>query len=152
NDLAHRPKSFALPEGKAVFADFTKAHYEITYDLGASSAWVKARIEMHLPEAGRVVFDSIEAPVSIMLNGKKNVSAREVKTPSNDTTVRVLGESLNKGKHVLELELPLKNLVEFKDGGVKSGFWTSDLSHRQFLERYLPANFEYDQVKMSFLV
>jgi hypothetical protein len=33
---------------------------------------------------------------------------------------------------------------------VKSAFWTSDLSERNFLERYLPANLEFDQVAMTF--
>jgi hypothetical protein len=33
---------------------------------------------------------------------------------------------------------------------VKSAFWTSDLDERNYLELYLPASFEYDQLKMTF--
>jgi len=52
----------------------------------------------------------------------------------------------------LVIELALVNLVEFTEAGVKSAFWTSDLDERKFLERYMPANFEFDQVKMTFVV
>ena len=33
NDMKHRPKSFPVAGGRAVFVDFTEANYEITYDL-----------------------------------------------------------------------------------------------------------------------
>jgi hypothetical protein len=80
------------------------------------------------------------------------VTATLQKTPNNETTVRVLDVSAATGTHKLEIELPLKELVEFTSGGVRSAFWTSDLEERNFLERYLPASFEYDQVKMNFEV
>lgn len=149
HDLAHRPKSFSTSTGPAVFADFTEAHYQITYDGEKRSAHVKATMKLNMVEAGRLVFDSVEAPAAIAINGE-NVTATELKTPSQETTVRVLDKTINKGKHTLTVEVPLKNLVEFTNSGVKSAFWTSDLSERQFLERYLPASFEYDRVKMTF--
>ena len=52
----------------------------------------------------------------------------------------------------MTIEVPLTELVEYTASGVKSAFWTSDLAERQFLERYLPANFEFDQVPMTFKV
>jgi hypothetical protein len=152
NDLAKRPRSFPVAGGKAVFVDFTEANYLITYDVDSRSASVRAVIRINVIEAGRPVFDSVEAPTSILLNNKTRVTASEVRTPENETTVRVLDQDLPRGQHTLTIDVPLKTLVEFVSGGVKSGFWTSDLSHRQFLERYMPANFEFDQVKMVFRV
>lgn len=152
NDLTHRPASFAGPFGKAVFVDFTEATYQITYDLSKKEASVVANIRFNQIEEGHPVFDSVENPSSIILDGKKSTSAAVVKTPSQETTLRVLDDSVSVGAHTLTITVPLKSLVEFKDDGVRSAFWTSDLSIRQFLERYMPANLEYDQVKMTFFV
>lgn len=151
NDLVHRPKSFSVSGSKAVFADFKTADYEITYNIGARSASATATISLNMVESGRPIFDSVEAPVSIKFDGK-SVTATETKTPQGETTLRVLDLEAARGNHTLVVEVPLKNLVEFTGSGVRSAFWTSDLSERQFLERYLPANFEFDQVEMSFTV
>lgn len=152
NDLAHRPRSFNVPKGKAVFVDFQEATYDITYDLNNKRASVTARMKFDAPEAGYPVFDSVTAPVSIILDGAKT-SADETQTPAAETTLRVLNSPVDVGVHTLEVNVPLTTLVDFNaDGGVKSAFWTSDLSHRQFLERYMPASFEYDQLKMTFKV
>lgn len=151
NDLTHRPRSFAVSSGSAVFVDFKDAHYLITYDITNKSAKIKAEIQFDAPEAGFPIFDSVEAPESIMLDGKP-VEAVQTKTPAGETTLRYISKAVKTGSHKLTMEVPLKTLVEFKDGGVKSAFWTSDLSERQYLERYMPANFEFDQVKMNFTV
>lgn len=151
NDLAHRPRSFSVNGSKAVFADFKTADYEITYNFGARSATAKATIALDMVEEGRLIFDSVEAPTSISLDGK-SVTATETRTPQGETTLRVLDVDASRGSHKLVVEVPLKSLVEFTGNGVRSAFWTSDLSERQFLERYLPANFEFDQVDMSFTV
>jgi hypothetical protein len=150
-DLAHRPRSFALKHGKAVFVDFTEAIYDITYDLIKKEARVKAQIKFDAPEAGHPIFDSVTEPSSVTINGKAT-SAPEVTTPENETTLRVLKTFVQVGSHTLDIELPLTTLVEYEDGAVKSAFWYSDLSHRRFLESYMPASFEYDQVKMIFNV
>ena len=151
NDLTHMPKSFNTAKGKAVFVDFSEATYEITYDIAKSLSSVKARLMFNAPEAGLPIFDSVTAPSSINLDGVA-VNATETPTPSNETTLRVIDTPIAAGAHVLSIELPLTTLVDYKDGGVKSAFWTSDLDSREFLERYMPANFEFDQVKMTFLV
>jgi hypothetical protein len=151
NDLTHRPKSFTVNGSKAVFADFKTADYEINYNIGARSASATATIALNMVESGRLIFDSVETPTSIKLDGKV-VTATETKTPQGETTLRVLDVEANRGAHTLIVEVPLKALVEFTGSGVRSAFWTSDLSERQFLERYLPANFEFDQVDMSFTI
>lgn len=152
NDLAHRPRSFDVTQGKAVFVDFTEATYHITYDVTNKKATVSARMKFDAPEPGYPVFDSVTAPVAITLDGAKTSSA-ETQTPEAETTLRVLNTAVEQGEHTLQVDVPLNTLVDFSAaGGVKSAFWTSDLSHRQFLERYMPASFEYDQVKMTFKV
>lgn len=154
NDLAHRPRSFnSSLQGKAVFVDFTEATYNITYDIGNKQAKVEAIMEFNAPEAGNAVFDSVMDPTSVELDGVKT-TAIATETPQRETTVRVLGRSVAVGSHTLKISVPLVDLVEFDGnaGTVKSAFWTSDLSVRQFLERYMPASFEYDQVKMVFNV
>lgn len=149
NDLSHRPKSFSARTGRAVFVDFTEALYTINYDMTKRTASASAEITLNVVEAGNIIFDSVQDPTSIKLDGVP-VTATVQKTPNNETTVRVLDVPAAYGTHKLSIELPVKELVEFASGGVRSAFWTSDLSERNFLERYLPASFEYDQVKMSF--
>ncbi|HXH29447.1 MAG TPA: hypothetical protein VNJ01_01420 [Bacteriovoracaceae bacterium] len=151
NDLSHRPRSFSTSAGRAVFVDFTEATYNITYDFAAKSASVLAQISFNAPEAGLPIFDSVTAPTRVLLDGAQ-VTATETMTPSRETSLRVINTAVSTGSHTLTVELPLTELVEFSSAGVKSAFWTSDLASRRFLERYLPANFEFDQVKMTFNV
>ena len=151
NDNLHRPKSFAVSGGKAVFADFTDATYNITYDLNQKKAFVKAEIKLSTAEAGFPVFDTVTAPSSVNLDGF-SVNAVEAKTPNGETTLRYVNKLVDAGTHALTVEVPLATLVEFTESGVKSAYWTSDLDERQFLERYMPANFEFDQVKMTFVI
>lgn len=151
NEKLHRPKSFSANGGQAVFADFSEAHYHITYDVIQNKALVKAEIKLETQEAGFPVFDSFTAPSSVILNGAE-VQSIETKTPDNATSLRLINKSTPAGVHTLKIELPLTTLVEFGSGGVKSAFWTSDLTDRKYLERYLPANLEFDQVKMTFTI
>ncbi len=149
NDLSHRPKSFDTGAGKAVFVDFETADYAITYNAQSKSANVVATIKFNSPEAGLPIFDSVASPLSVKLDGL-DVTSLEVRTPSKETTLRVINKFTDAGEHTAIISVPLSTLVEFREGGVKSAFWTSDLSERNFLERYMPANLEYDQVKMTF--
>lgn len=151
NDKAHMPKSFSVAGGKAVFADFTEANYTITYDVTKKKATVVADIKLETLESGFPIFDSVTAPTSVTLDGAA-VTALEGKTPSNETTLRYINKVTAAGVHTLKVEVPLTTLVEFTSDSVKSAYWTSDLDERKFLERYMPANFEFDQVKMTFNV
>ncbi len=148
---ARLPRSFPTSAGRAVFVDFQTADYAITFDGDTKSAQVTATIRFVASEAGLPVFDVVEGPTEVSLDGLA-VESLEVKTPGNETTVRVARRDVLPGAHTLVVRVPLKNLVEFRDGGVRSAFWTSDLEDRRFLERYLPANLEFDQVKMTFQV
>ncbi|WPU63380.1 gluzincin family metallopeptidase [Peredibacter starrii] len=148
NDLSHRPKSFLTSSGKAVFVDFTTADYTINYDITSRRAVATAMIKFFAPEAGMPIFDSYADPSFVVLNGQ-NVSSFSTKTPGRETTLRVVNQNVAVGNHTLSVTVPLTTLVDYVDGGVKSAFWASDLDDRRFLERYMPANFEFDQVKMT---
>lgn len=151
NDLSHRPNSFLTRDGKAVFVDFTEANYTINYDVLGRRATATAVIKFDVPEAGLPIFDSYADPMSVMLDGYE-VRSFSTKTPSRETTLRVISKNVEVGTHTMTITVPLKTLVDFQNGGVKSAFWSSDLTDRNFLERYLPTNFEFDQVKMSISV
>lgn len=149
NDVTHRPPGFSFNGDRAVFVDFQEAHHQITYDIMGKNAVVKSTLTMNVVEEGHPVFDLVNEPTSIMVDGV-GVSSQTVSTPSNETTVRVLSKKLPVGLHQLEIEVPLTNLVEFTGKGVKNAFWVTDLDDRYYLERYIPVNFEYDRVKMTF--
>lgn len=151
NDLTHRPKSFSISEGKAVFVDFKEVLYTVTYDLNKKDASVRADISFDAPESGYPVFDSHQVPFNVILDGV-DVGSLEVKTPSQETKLRVAGKAVSTGAHKLSVEVPLVTLVQFTPEGVRSAFWMSDLVDREYLERYVPANLEFDQVKMTFKV
>jgi hypothetical protein len=152
NDLSHRPRSFSTQAGgRAVFVDFVSADYAINYNSQSKASTVVATINFNAPEAGLPVFDSVEVPTSVVLDGVP-ADSLQVRTPGGETSVRVITTEVRSGSHTAVISVPLKALVEYKDGGVRSAFWTSDLDERQFLERYMPASFEYDQVKMTFSV
>ena len=150
-DLKHLPKAFTYRDSKAVFADFEEALYEITYDLGNKQAMVKAQIRFLTIEGGYPIFDSVKDPTTLALDGQA-VSATLTRTPNQESSVRVIDRITAPGIHQLDVTLPLTDLVEFRQDGVKSAFWTSDLEDRRFLERYLPANLEFDQVKMTLIL
>lgn len=149
NDVTHRPKSFNYQQNKAVFVDFQEATYNITYDIDAKKASVKALLKMNVVEEGHPVFDLYKDPTLVKIDGIE-VHAPLITTPSQETKVRVISKKLPKGSYDLEVQVPLESLVEYTSTGVKSAFWVTDLEDRYYLERYIPVNLEYDRIKMIF--
>lgn len=149
NDVSHRPKSFLHLDGKAVFVDFEEAIYDITYDIDLKKAEVSAKIKMNIVEEGFPVFDLVQEPTSVKIDGIE-VKANTFMTPSKETTIRVINKKLTIGSYALAIKVPLTTLVEYTSSGVKSAFWVTDLEDRYYLERYIPVNLEYDRVKMIF--
>jgi hypothetical protein len=150
-DAERMPKSFTSPEGRVVFVDFMTADYEVTYDLMGKKSVVLARIKFQQYEAGLPIFDSQEETLSVSVNGEE-VPSGKTRTPEGETTVRFIKKSLPPGVHEAKISVPLNQLVQYTPKGIRSAFWTTDLEDRGFLERYLPANFEFDQVKMKIRV
>ncbi len=141
--------SFQSNNKKLVFVDFKTANYEIKYDLNSQIALVKSTMTFEQTEAGFPVFDAKQSPNSISINGKLT-SATEVSTPQNETRVRVINQLLEPGIHEVVIESEIVEGIDWDSQGVSNAFWTSDLEDRAFLEAYIPASFEYDQVKMIF--
>lgn len=149
NDLAHAPQNFAYAGGQAVFVDFTKATYNLRYDIVQKLATVHAVIEFTASAEGHPVFDLVNEPTAVKLNGAKAV-VETIKLPGNVSQVRVLGATVKAGTHTMEITAPVTELVEMDGKSVKSAFWTTDLDDRGYLEQYLPANMEFDRVPMTF--
>jgi hypothetical protein len=148
SDLSGRPAAFTHKGKKAVFADFTKAVYHITYDIKAKRALISAEIDFKTAEEGFPIFDSHQAPSRILLDGKA-VAADLTMTPAQETQVRIINRLSPAGSHKLLIDLPLVESLEFTPSNVKSAFWMSDLTERGYLERYLPTNFIFDRVPMT---
>lgn len=148
-DLSHAPKNFLIDGQKAVFVDFTNIDYTVTYDLAAQVAQVKAVMSFHVEEEGMPLFDVVTDPTSVKLDGQA-VKQKLIDSPEKATQLRMITKAVATGVHTLEILVPLTELVEFKDKGVRSAFWMCDLDDRCFLEYYAPASFEFDQVKMTF--
>lgn len=149
DDLSKAPESFRSGQRNIVFSDFSEAYYKINYNLGAQTASVEARIRLTTKETGFPAFDLVENPSEVFLDGDA-VTTSLVSTPSSETKLRIIDQSLSPGVHELRLQVPLKNLVKFTPEGVRSAFWVTDLEDRKFLERYIPVNLEFDRVKMTF--
>ena len=149
NDITHRPSSFAFKSAKATFVDFEEAVYDITYDMDLKKSEVVAKFKMHIVEEGYPLFDLVEDPTFVALDGIETTTS-VISTPTNETKLRVINKLLPTGKYELTVKVLLKNLVEYSDKGVKSAFWVTDLEDRYYLERYIPVNLEYDRLKMIF--
>ena len=150
-DLEKLPPAFETRSGRAVFADFTNAHYEITYDMNKKKAQVKASIELETAESGRIIFDSHSEPTLVEVDGIETSATLEA-TPDRSSVVRILNLSRGAGIHTLTVHLPLEKVLDFTPEGVKSAFWMGDLEDRNYIEKYLPTNYIFDRVPMSFSV
>lgn len=151
SDISKRPVPFAVGGSQAVFADFTKAEYKITYNVTEKKASVEATIDYETAEAGRLVFDLHAEPTKITVDGIFTTS-QVTQTPNKETSLRVTGASFPAGRHQLKITAPITQLVEFSSTGVKSAFWMSDLTDRGYIERYIPTNLIYDRFPMTFIV
>ncbi len=145
------PKGFDIKGGKAIFVDFLKANYTLTYNLSKETAVVKAEIQFESKELGFPIFDSVVMPTSVKLNGV-SVEQELISTPDDATKIRIAKLEVPAGIHQLSIELPLNEDVDFADGEVRSTFFMADLNDRNFLEQYVPTSFEYDQVAMEFTI
>ena len=138
------PPSFTLSSGdRAVFVDFISAEYSITYDLKSKKTQVVSQIEFINDEAGKALFDLVDEPSAVELDGK-SISQRLIEAPpkGSQITMRVLDQSVSPGTHILRIAHEMKAYPATFGGGVNSGFFMSDMDSRGLLERFLPANME----------
>jgi hypothetical protein len=119
------------------------------YNGATQTQEVTATIEFEMTEEGFPIFDSVKEPTLLTLDGESKTQTL-TKTPGAETSVRIINEKVKVGTHNLVIKVPLTQTVRYTPEGVNSAFWFSDLNDRAFLEAYMPASFEYDQVKMVF--
>ncbi|OQW47632.1 MAG: hypothetical protein A4S09_15075 [Proteobacteria bacterium SG_bin7] len=150
------PPNFTINKGQgnAVFVDFTSADYEITYDVKKATTTVISKIHFTNEERGFPIFDLVEKPMRVVIDGKSTDSQIiEAPRSGEDELIefRIVSEPIDPGNHLLVIEHQIKS-TQYSKGGVNSGFFMSDIGSRALLERYLPCNFEYDQLSMRFMI
>lgn len=152
--IEQAPQNFIHNTKKAVFVDFLRADYEITYEANNQRAYVVSKIEFDMPTSGFPLFDSIAAPNWVKLNGR-DVEQKLIRTPDRASKVRMVDQHTPKGLNILEIKTPIIKGTYFRArrgnwNRVSSGFFIRDLADRMFLEQYIPTNYEYDQYQMNF--
>src|SRR5690606_7391927 len=144
------PPDFDTQSGRAVFVDFKKAHYEITYDLYKREASVKTQIEFEQKNSGLPLFDLVPIARNVRVNGEK-ANVVSLSFPGKVSKAKLIKKELDPGLHSVEMTNIMTRNVEFNDDFqfVKSAFWIRDLKDRLFLEQYIPSNFEFDQYQIT---
>lgn len=154
------PPDFDVDGERAIFVEFRSAVYNISLDTSHRQARVTSTITFDTPEGragrGRPLLDLSHSDdiVSVRLDGEA-VGRRRVDAPDKITEYLALDRSVDRGQHVLELEHVL-HLDQPDDDSVVIFFRMSHAKHfghkpidRLFLERYLPANLEFDAHPMT---
>lgn len=142
------PDNFDTQDGKAVWVDFKKAIYEITYYRWRFRTKVVSYIDFEMTEAGLPIFDLKATPSKVLIDGVK-VAHKQISDPDNISKMRIALSKLEPGRHTLEVHHRLRKGVKYGLRGISSAFWIRDLKNREMLERYLPTNYEYDSYEMN---
>jgi len=144
------PPDFDVSSGRAVFVDFSKANYKITYDLAKKVASVESEIKFKINRPGKPIFDMVTKPEDLRLDGAP-VAHRLVDLPDEASKVRVVWVDVQAGEHTLTMKHTLETNVTFDSNkeAVRSAFWIRDLRTRLFIEQYVPTNLEFDQYQMT---
>jgi len=150
-NIQHAPPSFKTEGGKGIFVDFKKADYFLNYDPIKKTLMAESSITFESFEEGMPVFDMVENPTIFLVDGQ-SVSTKVINSTDKDTWFRIALKTLKPGLHTFTVNSPVEMGINFLSTGVSSAFWLNDLGDRSFLEAYLPANFEYDQYKMTFFI
>lgn len=146
--IEQAPPSFSTNGKKAVWVDFLKAKYDLTFNINNKRSKAVSVIEFEVIEKGFPIFDLSNSPSKVFINGV-NYSQSEVSTPDRQSKVRVINKELSPGVYSLKIESTISSGVKYGRKNVSVGFFMSDLKDRNFLEKYLPSNYEYDQYKMK---
>lgn len=143
------PPDFDSAKGRAIFVDFKTAQYDLTYDFNEQTVIVKSTVKFVADKSGHPIFDLIPTPRKVTIDGVKS-SATERKDP-NGSKLRILDTRVSAGEHVMTMENEIRTNVNFREeqNRVSSAFWIRDLKYRKFMEQYIPANYEFDQYKMT---
>lgn len=142
------PPSFIHEDKNIVWSDFINAEYNLEFDVKDKKATSYTKITLKTSEKGYPVFDLVSSPNKILIDGELTTQ-QEISTPSQETKIRFINKELIPGTYTIEIYSPIEHGVTFKEDTVSALFSMKDLKDREFLEKYLPTNFEYDQYKMK---
>ena len=145
------PPSFDYKDGKAVFMDITEGNYDIKYYPSKFNSRVKTTWTVNIAEEGYPIFDFVPSRIGIKVNGQW-ARFSSVDSPDKVTSYRVINTKLKPGSHLIELFTKVKRGTSYGYKSVNSGFFIKDLSEKKFLEKYVPANLEFDQYPITFNV
>lgn len=155
-DLDQAPPPFKKDGNTFVPIDMQSVSIQYTFDYAARRAKGVAKISFIMGiQDGFPMFDLVPNAESIKLNGEVLAAGAfsKVSPPDGITTFRTISKQLVAGSsNEMEITFDISNQVTFQNGTVRSGFFMSDLSDRNFFEQYGPANMEYDHVSYDFTV
>ena len=152
-DIKYLPPSF-VHDGKLI-VPINISNLAIHFDVDVANERVTgtSRIKFSMPQSGYPFLDLVPEQARVALDGKVICPSQFslVRPAENVAHVRFLNRELNaKAGHVLEVEYPVTgSTVIFANGGIRLGLFLNDLAQRSLLERYAPANLEFDQSPMS---
>lgn len=141
----------------AVFIKILKADFEIVYHFTKQQTHIEAVIDFQTDSIGWPILDLVDNPDSIYIDDVETEST-VVASPFNfvhDEKIffRAIKANLNPGPHRLRIKYQQTAFPPaFTELGVNANFSMADTDPRGLLERYLPANFEFDQYPMTFEV
>ena len=144
--------SFEHNNSKAVLVDFKEALYEVVIDFNKKTSFVNSSIKFEQKEKGHPIFDLSNHVFEARLEGQE-VNTPEISSPDGATKFRIINKVTSPGEHVLNVKNDIDEFtqrIDFSGGEANLAMWLSDLSDREFLEIFVPSNFEFDQYKMTF--
>lgn len=147
------PKPFEKDGVLYAFTDFKTVKYNIHYDIEKEKAIVETGILFKIPIDGRPLFDLVgndNATARIKKGLEEDVNIIKVRSPHTQTYYKSIDKTLKAGSYLLKIKSEIQELVKFTDTTVRSAFWMSDLEDREFLERYIPSNLDFDMYHMVF--
>ncbi|MCY4554924.1 MAG: hypothetical protein OXF79_00755 [Chloroflexi bacterium] len=167
SDLLYAPSPFVDATGRQViFVDFLKACYRLTFDVKKRRATALSEITFRAAAAGHAVILLNQPLRSVHLNGKP-IKLLKPRARSHKARLTILSETVNPGIHSLVIrsriqrkqgrdkEYPVNwfNGSSSRSGSLECIFNMSDIAPQGgFLDRYLPANYNFDHFDITFEV
>lgn len=143
------------PDQSYVPIDIDSIAIDYTFDIDERRVWAKATMTFKQERKGKPFFDIVPEPSALTLDGKtlEPKVLKEVKTPGDETTLRVLDVELEPSEtRTVTMAYNLHRIPKFRGGTVSAGFFVSDLDDRWFFERFGPTNLQFDQIRYTFNV
>jgi hypothetical protein len=147
-NLLKAPESFKTQYGNSIFVDFKTVETNIDYQVNTKNTVATTTIKFVTDKAGLPLFDLIPKANSATLNGV-TVEIKEVKSPNDITSYKMVNKEIQPGTHYLEIKNNLSENINYGSNGVRAAFWMSDLNDRKYIERYIPTNLEFDQYQLT---